>query len=67
MRRLKNYREVKRRDFILVKCWEAALNRLIFDEANHIDIPTMTILEDYLNSFQGIVITNRMTAIFWTT
>ena len=31
---------------------------LIFDEANNdIDIPTMTILEDYLNSFQGIVIT----------
>ena len=24
---------------------------------NDIDIPTMTILEDYLNSFQGIVIT----------
>lgn len=37
---------------------QAAPNVLIFDEANNdIDIPTMTILEDYLNSFQGIVIT----------
>ncbi len=37
---------------------QSAPNVLIFDEANDdIDIPTMTILEDYLNSFQGIVIT----------
>ena len=37
---------------------QSAPNVLIFDEANNdIDIPTMTILEDYLNSFQGIVIT----------
>lgn len=37
---------------------QAAPNVLIFDEAdNDIDIPTMTILEDYLNSFDGIVIT----------
>ena len=31
---------------------------LLFDEAgNNLDIPTLTILEDYLNSFNGIVIT----------
>lgn len=34
------------------------INVLLLDEAgNNLDIPTMTILEDYLNSFQGIVIT----------
>lgn len=33
-------------------------NVLLFDEAgNNLDIPTLTILEDYLNSFLGIVIT----------
>ena len=33
-------------------------NVLLFDEAgNNLDIPTLTILEDYLNSFNGIVIT----------
>ena len=33
-------------------------NVLLFDEAgNNLDIPTLTILEDYLNSFSGIVIT----------
>lgn len=32
-------------------------NVLLFDEAgNNLDIPTLTILEDYLNSFSGIVI-----------
>lgn len=42
----------------LLSILQAAPNVLIFDEANNdIDIPTMTILEDYLNSFQGIVIT----------
>ena len=31
---------------------------MLIDEAgNYLDIPTLTILEDYLNSFQGIVIT----------
>ena len=40
-------------------------NVLLFDEAgNNLDIPTLTILEDYLNSFSGIVITVSMTAIF---
>lgn len=34
------------------------MNVLILDEAgNNLDIPTLTILEDYLNSFSGIVIT----------
>lgn len=34
------------------------INVLLLDGAgNNLDIPTMTILEDYLNSFQGIVIT----------
>lgn len=34
------------------------INVLLLDEAgNNLDIPTMTILEDYLNFFQGIVIT----------
>ena len=34
------------------------INVLLLDEAgNNLDIPTMTILQDYLNSFQGIVIT----------
>ena len=42
----------------LLSVLQAAPNVLIFDEANNdIDIPTMTILEDYLNSCQGIVIT----------
>ena len=42
----------------LLSVLQAAPNVLIFDEANNdIDIPTMTILEDYLKSFQGIVIT----------
>lgn len=36
----------------------AAPNCLILDEiSNDMDIPTLTILEDYLNSFSGIVIT----------
>ena len=42
----------------LLSILQAAPNVLLFDEANNdIDIPTMTIVEDYLNSFQGIVIT----------
>ena len=35
----------------------SAPNVLLLDEiTNDIDIPTLTILEDYLNSFAGIVI-----------
>ncbi|MCI5511278.1 MAG: ABC-F family ATP-binding cassette domain-containing protein [Eubacterium sp.] len=46
----------KRRLYLLgVLCQNS--NVLILDEAgNNLDIPTMTILEDYLNSFMGIVI-----------
>ena len=48
----------ERKRLYLLSVLQAAPNVLIFDEANNdIDIPTMTILEDYLNSFQGIVIT----------
>lgn len=46
----------KRRLYLLgVLCQE--VNVLILDEpGNNLDIPTLTILEDYLNSFVGIVI-----------
>lgn len=47
----------KRRLYLLGVLAENA-NVLLFDEAgNNLDIPTLTILEDYLNSFSGIVIT----------
>lgn len=41
----------------LLKVLAAAPNVLLLDEiTNDIDIPTLTILEDYLDSFAGIVI-----------
>ncbi len=47
----------KRRLYLLGVLAENA-NVLLFDEAgNDLDIPTLTILEDYLNNFSGIVIT----------
>lgn len=47
----------KRRLYLLKVLMEAP-NVLILDEpTNDLDIPTLTILEDYLDSFQGIVIT----------
>ena len=47
----------KRRLYLLSVLAENA-NVLLPDEAgNNLDIPTLTILEDYLNSFSGIVIT----------
>lgn len=47
----------KRRLYLLGVLCEN-INVLLLDEAgNNLDIPTMTILEDYLNVFQGIVIT----------
>lgn len=47
----------KRRLYLLGVLAENA-NVLLFDEAgNNLDIPTLTILEEYLNSFSGIVIT----------
>lgn len=46
----------KRRLYLLGVLAQNA-NVLLFDEAgNNLDIPTLTILEDYLNSFSGIVI-----------
>lgn len=46
----------KRRLYLLGVLAENA-NVLLFDEAgNNLDIPTITLLEDYLNSFSGIVI-----------
>ncbi len=36
---------------------QAGPNCLLIDECNDLDIPTLTIFEDYLNSFPGIVIT----------
>ena len=47
----------KRRLYLLSVLMVGA-NVLILDEpSNNVDIPTLTILEDYLNSFSGIVIT----------
>ena len=47
----------KRRLYLLSVLAQGA-NVYIFDEpGNNLDIPTLTILEDYLNSFVGIIIT----------
>ncbi len=47
----------KRRLYLLSVLMSGA-NVLVLDEpSNNVDIPTLTILEDYLNSFVGIVIT----------
>ena len=43
---------------ICLGSWRRISTACLIDEAgNYLDIPTLTILEDYLNSFQGIVIT----------
>ena len=56
----------KRRLYLLGVLAENA-NVLLFDEAgNNLDIPTLTILEDYLNSFSGIVITVSHDRTSWT-
>ena len=48
----------ERRRLYLLGVLAGEINVLIMDEAgNNLDIPTMTILEEYLLSFQGIVIT----------
>lgn len=48
----------ERRRLYLLKALMDAPNVLILDEpTNDLDIPTLTILEDYLDSFLGIVIT----------
>lgn len=44
--------------FYLLSVLMLGANVLILDEpSNNVDIPTLTILEDYINSFSGIVIT----------
>ena len=48
----------EKRRLYLLGVLAGEINVLIMDEAgNNLDIPTMTILEDYLMSFQGIVVT----------
>ena len=48
----------ERRRLYLLKILMSAPNVLILDEpTNHLDMKTLMILEDYLDSFQGIVIT----------
>lgn len=48
----------EKRRLYLLGVLAGEINVLIMDEAgNNLDIPTMTILEEYLQSFQGIVIT----------
>ncbi len=46
----------KKRLYLLGILQEAP-NCILIDECNDLDIPTLTIFEDYLNSFPGIVIT----------
>ncbi len=48
----------ERRRLYLLKVLASSPNVLILDEpTNDLDIPTLTILEDYLQNFEGIVIT----------
>lgn len=47
----------EKRRLYLLSILQTAPNFLVMDEvSNEIDIPTITILEDYLNSFSGIVV-----------
>ena len=57
----------EKRRLYLLHVLMGAPNVLILDEpTNDLDIQTLTILEDYLDSFSGIVIVVSMTGIFWT-
>lgn len=48
----------EKRRLYLLSVLIGGVNVLVLDEpSNNMDIPTLTILEDYLNSFSGIVIT----------
>ncbi|MCI6018514.1 MAG: ABC-F family ATP-binding cassette domain-containing protein [Clostridiales bacterium] len=48
----------EKRRLYLLGVLSGGINTLLLDEpGNNLDIPTLTILEDYLNSFAGIVIT----------
>ena len=55
----------ERRRLYLLKILMSAPNVLILDEpTNDLDIQTLMILEDYLDSFQGIVITVSHRPVF---
>lgn len=48
----------EKRRLYLLGVLSSEINVLLLDEpGNNLDIPTLTILEDYLNSFSGIVVT----------
>lgn len=47
----------KRRLYLLSVLISGANVYILDEPSNNVDIPTLTILEDYLNSFSGIVIT----------
>lgn len=48
----------EKRRLYLLSILVQGVNLLLLDEpTNNLDIPTLTILEDYINSFQGIIIT----------
>lgn len=48
----------EKRRLYLLGVLSSEINVLLLDESgNNLDIPTLTILEDYLNSFTGIVVT----------
>lgn len=48
----------EKRRLYLLGVLSGEINLLLLDEpGNNLDIPTLTILEDYLNSFSGIVVT----------
>ncbi|NCB91304.1 MAG: ABC transporter ATP-binding protein [Clostridia bacterium] len=48
----------EKRRLYLLGVLSSGINTILLDEpGNSLDIPTLTILEDYLNSFSGIVIT----------
>ena len=56
----------EKRRLYLLHVLMSAPNVLVLDEpTNDLDIPTLTILEDYLEAFAGIVIAVSMTDIFW--
>lgn len=56
----------EKRRLYLCKVLMESPNVLILDEpTNDLDIPTLTILEDYLDSFSGIIITVSHDRYFW--
>ena len=56
----------ERRRLYLLRVLMEAPNVLLLDEpTNDLDIETLQILEDYLETFSGAVIVVSMTVIFW--